>query len=127
MCVRVCETVNHCYGMAQQRQSGMERFGVRDLHHANGAGDHVAVGIRGGAALKQPRLRRSARSDRATHLSVAAILVFLFLVLVVTVLVFSYISRDGEVLLSMSLFFFFLFLSFFLSFITLPLFSIGGS
>ncbi|KAH1036628.1 hypothetical protein AAZX31_20G162900 [Glycine max] len=80
--------------MAQQRQSGMERFGVRDLHHANGAGDHVAVGIRGGAALKQPRLRRSARSDRATHLSVAAILVFLFLVLVVTVLVFSYISRD---------------------------------
>ncbi|KAG5152620.1 hypothetical protein AAZX31_10G204300 [Glycine max] len=90
----VCETVNHCYGMAQQRQSGMERFGVRDLHHTNGAGDHVAVGIRGCAALKQPRLRRSARSDRATHLSVAAILVFLLLVLVVTLLVFSYISRD---------------------------------
>ncbi|CAJ1976822.1 unnamed protein product [Sphenostylis stenocarpa] len=84
--------------MAQQRQSGMERLGVRvgthDLHHANGAGDHVAVGIRGGAAHKQPRFRRSARSDRGTHLSVAAILVFLFLVLVVTVLVFSYISRD---------------------------------
>nr|KYP74732.1 hypothetical protein KK1_007423 [Cajanus cajan] len=80
--------------MAQQRQSGMERFGVRDLHHANGAGDHVAVGIRGAAAHKQPRLRRSARSDRSTYLSVAAILVFLFLVLVVTVLAFSYISRD---------------------------------
>ncbi|KAK7379820.1 hypothetical protein VNO78_34343 [Psophocarpus tetragonolobus] len=85
--------------MAQQRQSGMERFGVRvgtthDLHHANGAGDHVAVGIRGGTTHKQPRLRRSARSDKGTHLSVAAILVFLFLVLVVTLLVFSYISRD---------------------------------
>ncbi|XP_047146976.1 uncharacterized protein LOC124819491 [Vigna umbellata] len=84
--------------MAQQRQSGMERLGVRvgahDLHHTNGSGDHVAVGIRGGAAHKQPRSRRSARSDRGTQLSVAAILVFLFLVLVVTVLVFSYISRD---------------------------------
>ncbi|QCE07993.1 uncharacterized protein LOC114191559 [Vigna unguiculata] len=84
--------------MAQQRQSGMERLGVRvgahDLHHTNGAGDHVAVGIRSGTAHKQPRSRRSARSDRGTQLSVAAILVFLFLVLVVTVLVFSYISRD---------------------------------
>ncbi|XP_027364170.1 uncharacterized protein LOC113871323 [Abrus precatorius] len=84
--------------MAQQRQSGMERIGVRvgthDLHHANGAGDHVAVGIRGGVAHKQPRLRRSARSDRGTNLSVSTILVLLFLVLVVTVLVFSYISRD---------------------------------
>ncbi|KAK7343819.1 hypothetical protein VNO77_12864 [Canavalia gladiata] len=84
--------------MAQQRQSGMERFGVRvgthDLHHANGAGDHVAVGIRGVAAHKQPRLRRSTRSDRGKYPSVATIIVFLFLVLVVTVLVFSYISRD---------------------------------
>ena len=119
----VCETVNHCYGMAQQRQSGMERFGVRDLHHTNGAGDHVAVGIRGCAALKQPRLRRSARSDRATHLSVAAILVFLLLVLVVTLLVFSYISRDGEVLLSISLF---PSLYLFLSLITMPLFFWGS-
>lgn len=84
----------HCYGMAQQRQSGMERFGVRDLHHANGAADHVAVGIRGGGAHKQPRLRRSVRSYRGTHLSVVAILVFLFLVLIVSVLVFVYISRD---------------------------------
>ncbi|XP_061366600.1 uncharacterized protein LOC133309793 [Gastrolobium bilobum] len=84
--------------MAQQRQSGMERFGVRvgtqDLNHPNGSTDHVAVGIRGAVPNKQPRLRRSARSDRGTQLSVAAILVFLFLVLVVTVLVFSYISRD---------------------------------
>ncbi|ESW15647.1 hypothetical protein PHAVU_007G090000 [Phaseolus vulgaris] len=84
--------------MAQQRQSGMERLGVRvgphDLHHTNGAGDHLAVGIRGGAAHKQQRSRRSARSERGTQLSVVAILVFLFLVLVVTVLVFSYISRD---------------------------------
>ncbi|KAK7357103.1 hypothetical protein VNO80_16386 [Phaseolus coccineus] len=84
--------------MAQQRQSGMERLGVRvgphDLHHTNGAGDHVAVGIRGGAAHKHQRSRRSARSERGTQLSVVAILVFLFLVLVVTVLVFSYISRD---------------------------------
>ncbi|KAL2324725.1 hypothetical protein Fmac_023783 [Flemingia macrophylla] len=80
--------------MAQQRPSGMERFGVRDLHHANGSADHVAVGIRGAAAHKQPRLRRSARSDRGTYMSVAAILIFLFLVLVVTVLAFSYISRD---------------------------------
>ncbi|RDX68825.1 hypothetical protein CR513_52147, partial [Mucuna pruriens] len=86
--------------MAQQRQSGMERFGVRvgthDLHHPNGAADHIAVGIRSSAPHKQPRLRRSARSDRVTYLSVAAILVFLFLVLVVTVLVFSYISRDDD-------------------------------
>ena len=92
--------------MAQQRQSGMERFGVRgDPHHANGvSADHVAVGIRGGAtgggggtAHKQHRLRRSARSDRAWRMPVPAILAFLFVVLVVTVVAFSYISRDGEV------------------------------
>lgn len=101
-----------CYGMAQQRQSGTERLGVRvgshDLHLGNGSGDHVAVGIRGGVAHKQQRLRRSGRSDRGAHFSVVAILVFLFLVLVVTFLAFSYISRDGKVLLLlMSVFFFF--------------------
>ncbi|XP_057423522.1 uncharacterized protein LOC130717340 [Lotus japonicus] len=83
--------------MAQQRQSGTERLGVRthDLHLANGsAADHVAVGIRGGVAHKQQRLRRLARSARGKSLSMAAILVFLFLVLVVTLLAFSYISRD---------------------------------
>ncbi|KAL5069601.1 hypothetical protein RYX36_020488 [Vicia faba] len=84
--------------MAQQRQSGTERLGVRlgshDLHIANGSGDHVAVGIRGGVSHKQLRLRRSARSDRVSHFSVVAILVFLFIVLVVTFLAFSYISKE---------------------------------
>lgn len=91
-----------CYGMAQHRQSGTERLGVRlgshDLHITNGSGDHVAVGIRGGVSHKQPRFRRSARSDRVAHFSVVAILVFLFIVLAVTFLAFSYISKEGEVL-----------------------------
>lgn len=91
-----------CDGMALHRQSGMERFGVRVAgthdHAANGSADHVSVGIRGGSAPhKQPRLRRSARSDRVPQLSMATILLFLFLVLVVTFLAFSYISRHGEV------------------------------
>lgn len=78
---------------------------THDLHLANGsAADHVAVGIRGGVAHKQQRLRRLARSARGKSLSMAAILVFLFLVLVVTLLAFSYISRDGEVLLSISVY-----------------------
>ncbi|XP_058769975.1 uncharacterized protein LOC131643696 [Vicia villosa] len=84
--------------MAQQRQSGTERLGVRlgshDLHITNGSGDHVAVGIRGGVSHKQLRLRRSARSDRVAHFSVVAILVFLFIVLAVTFLAFSYISKE---------------------------------
>lgn len=90
--------------MAQQRQSGTERLGVRvgshDLHNTNGSSDHVAIGIRGGVGIKQQRLRRSARSDRGVRFSVIAILVFLFIVLVVTFMVFSYISREGEVLSS---------------------------
>ncbi|KAI4352856.1 hypothetical protein L6164_007068 [Bauhinia variegata] len=84
--------------MAQQRQSGMERFGVRgshDLHQSNGTSDHVAVGIRG-STHKQHRLRRSARSDKSRHLSVVVIIVFLFLVLVVTVLAYYYISTDSK-------------------------------
>ncbi|CAL5209282.1 unnamed protein product [Lathyrus oleraceus] len=84
--------------MAQHRQSGTERLGVRlgshDLHITNGSGDHVAVGIRGGVSHKQPRFRRSGRSDRVAHFSVVAILVFLFIVLAVTFLAFSYISKE---------------------------------
>ncbi|PNY08792.1 hypothetical protein L195_g005326 [Trifolium pratense] len=84
--------------MAQQRQSGTERLGVRhDLHNTNGSGgDHVSVAIRGGVGVshKQQRFRRSARSDRGARFTVVAILVFLFLVLVVTFLAFSYISRE---------------------------------
>jgi hypothetical protein len=95
--------------MAQQRQSGTERLGVRlgshDLHNTNGSGDHVAVSIRGGVSHKQQRFRRSARSDRGARFTVVAILVFLFLVLVVTFLAFSYISREGEVLSSNYCFF----------------------
>ncbi|XP_057736431.1 uncharacterized protein LOC130951741 isoform X1 [Arachis stenosperma] len=86
--------------MAQQRQSGMERFGVRGdpLYPNGGSADHVAVGIRGGAVgvanHKQNRHRRSARSERGWRVPVPAILVFLFLVLVLTVVTFSYISRE---------------------------------
>ncbi|WJX14226.1 hypothetical protein P8452_04521 [Trifolium repens] len=84
--------------MAQQRQSGTERLGVRlgshDLHNTNGSGDHVSVAIRGGVSHKQQRFRRMARSDRGARFTVVAILVFLFLVLVVTFLAFSYISRE---------------------------------
>ena len=86
--------------MAQQRQSGMERFGAwgnHDLHHANGSGDHVSVGIRATAHhLKQPRLRRSARSDKTRYFSLVAIIVFLFIVLVVTVLAYYYLSIDDK-------------------------------
>ncbi|XP_019441975.1 PREDICTED: uncharacterized protein LOC109346713 isoform X4 [Lupinus angustifolius] len=84
--------------MAQHRQQGIERFGVRvsGTHdHHNGSSDHVAVGIRAAAVTnKQHRLRRSARSSRVTNLSMLAIVLFLFLVLVLTFLAFSYISRQ---------------------------------
>ncbi|CAL0316078.1 unnamed protein product [Lupinus luteus] len=84
--------------MAQHRQPGIERFGVRvsGTHdHPNGSSDHVAVGIRAAAVPnKQHRLRRSARSGRVTNLSMLAIILFLFLVLLLTFLAFSYISRQ---------------------------------
>ncbi|KAK4279757.1 hypothetical protein QN277_011482 [Acacia crassicarpa] len=84
--------------MAQQRQSGMERIGVRgshDLHDANGAADHVTVGVYA-PTHKHPRHRRSVRSDRTRKLSAGLILVFLFLALGVTVVAYYYLSIDDE-------------------------------
>ncbi|CAL0300652.1 unnamed protein product [Lupinus luteus] len=76
----------------------MERFGVRasGTHdHPNASSDHLATGIRGAAAVphKQPRLRRSARSDRVPQLSLSTFILFLFLLLLLTILAFFYISK----------------------------------
>lgn len=98
------EGVSYNDSMAQQRQSGMERTGARgshDLHNANGTADHVAIGVHG-TSHKQPRLRRSARSDRTRKLMVGLILVFLLLVLGVTVLAYYHLSIDGKVQLWLS-------------------------
>ncbi|KAJ7973941.1 Transmembrane protein (DUF616) [Quillaja saponaria] len=84
--------------MAQYRQSGMERFGLRgshDLNLSNGTSDHVAIGVRA-APHKQHRPRRSARSDKSLQFSVGAVIVFLALVLAVTVLAYYYLSRDSK-------------------------------
>ncbi|OIV91393.1 hypothetical protein TanjilG_02011 [Lupinus angustifolius] len=76
----------------------MVRFGVRasGTHdHPNASSDHLAVGIRGAALPhKQPRLRRSARSDRVPQLSLSTFILFLFFVLLLTFLAFFYISRQ---------------------------------
>lgn len=79
--------------MAQYRQSGSERFGVRshDLHHGNGTSDHVSIGIR--APHKQSRGRRFNKNRR---ISIGAVAVILFIALVVTVLAFNYLSRDNK-------------------------------
>ncbi|XP_042514438.1 uncharacterized protein LOC122089071 isoform X2 [Macadamia integrifolia] len=84
--------------MAQYRQAGTERFGVRshDFHHGNGSAgsDQFAIGIRG--THKQGRARRSGRSDKGRRFSVGALVVILCLVLVVTGLAYFYLSRDKE-------------------------------
>ncbi|KAK9271074.1 hypothetical protein L1049_026663 [Liquidambar formosana] len=79
--------------MAQYRQSGIDRFGVRsqDLHHGNGSSDHVSIGIR--AQHKQSRPRRS---NKGRRISIGAVSVILCLALVVTVLAFVYLSRDNK-------------------------------
>ncbi|XP_043712949.1 uncharacterized protein LOC122661577 isoform X2 [Telopea speciosissima] len=84
--------------MAQYRQAGTERFGVRshDFHHGNGsaASDQFGIGIRG--THKQGRARRSGRPDKGRRISVGALVVILCLVLVVTGLAYCYLSRDKE-------------------------------
>ncbi|KAF7820066.1 transmembrane protein [Senna tora] len=83
--------------MAQQRQSGMERIGVRpshDLQNANGTADHAFIGVHGSTAHKHPRHRRSARSDRTRKLIPGLIMLFLLLVLGVTVLAYYHLSTD---------------------------------
>ncbi|KAM1005937.1 hypothetical protein FF1_002737 [Malus domestica] len=88
--------------MAQQRQPGLERLGLRghDPHHSNGGGrpDHLVVGIRS-APHKPVRTRRSGRSDKGPlRISVGAVVLVLSLVLLATLLAYYYLSRSsGEI------------------------------
>ncbi|XP_068659066.1 uncharacterized protein [Aristolochia californica] len=80
--------------MAQYRQSGAERFGVRgqDYHLGNGGADQIGlVGFR--APYKHGRIRRFARSDKSWKVSISAVVVILGLVLVVTFFAYNYISE----------------------------------
>ncbi|KAJ4967228.1 hypothetical protein NE237_019077 [Protea cynaroides] len=81
--------------MAQYRQAGMERFGLRnqDFHYGNGssASDQFSTGIRG--THKQGRARRSGRSDKGRRISVGSVVVILCLVFVVTGFAYYYLSR----------------------------------
>lgn len=89
--------------MAQHRQPGMERLGLRghDVHHSNGGvggggPDHVAVGIRT-APHKPGRARRSGRSDKGPfRISIGAVVLVLALVFVFTLLAFYYLSRNSR-------------------------------
>ncbi|XP_043705826.1 uncharacterized protein LOC122655639 [Telopea speciosissima] len=85
--------------MAQYRQAGTERFGVRnhDVHHGSGSSnsDHFSIGIRG--TSKQGRARRSGRSDKGRRISVRTVVVILCFVLIVTGFAYYYLSRDKEI------------------------------
>ncbi|XP_021813353.1 uncharacterized protein LOC110756253 [Prunus avium] len=89
--------------MAQHRQPGMERLGLRghDVHHSNGGvggggPDHVAVGIRT-APHKPGRARRSGRSDKGPfRISIGAVVLVLALVFVFTLLAYYYLSRNSR-------------------------------
>ncbi|KAG9444114.1 hypothetical protein H6P81_015454 [Aristolochia fimbriata] len=83
--------------MAQYRQSGVERFGVRgqDYHLGNGGADQIGlVGFR--VPHKHGRIRRFARSGRSWKVSITAVVVILGLVLVITFFAYNYISGDKE-------------------------------
>lgn len=83
--------------MAQYRQSGMERLGLRghDLHHCNGGEgpDHVAIGIRTGLH-KSGRSRRSGRSP--IRISICAVVLVLSLVLLGTLFAYYYLSLSSS-------------------------------
>ncbi|XP_059630881.1 uncharacterized protein LOC132273824 [Cornus florida] len=80
--------------MAQHRQSGFDRVGVRshDFHQGNGSVDHVSIGIRG-PPHKQFRNRRF----KSRKVSIGAVIVVLSLAFVASVLAFVYLSRDKEI------------------------------
>ncbi|GAB2291188.1 hypothetical protein Dimus_025447 [Dionaea muscipula] len=86
--------------MAQYRQPGFDRFGVRSYdqnHYGNGAAaapDHVLIGVRGGVPNhKQTRPRRLGYKSRRISIG-TVVVVFLCLVLAVSVVAFVYLARD---------------------------------
>lgn len=76
-------------GMAQYRQSGFDRAGVR-----NGGSDHVSIGI--GVRTQQHKQSRIHRRFKTRKTSVGAFILILSLIFLISVSAFLYLSRDKE-------------------------------